>query len=81
MARQKDRDESIQLTKEQTQEAIASLQAWFSSEREEVLGGLAAGMLLDVVLKEIGPMIYNCAVKDMQQFLQDKVEDMYGLMK
>ncbi|MXW26347.1 MAG: DUF2164 domain-containing protein [Dehalococcoidia bacterium] len=40
------------------------LQAWLREEREEEVGELAAGFLLDFVLDLAGPDLYNAALTD-----------------
>ena len=37
---------------------------FFREEREEEIGDLAAGMLLDFIEREIGPFFYNRGVRD-----------------
>jgi uncharacterized protein (DUF2164 family) len=37
---------------------------YFREEREEEIGELAAGMLLDFIEREIGPVFYNRGVRD-----------------
>jgi len=55
---------AIELQKEAKKEAIASIERWFHEEREERIGNIAAGALLNFMLEEIGPSIYNRAVAD-----------------
>ena len=47
-------------------DAIASLQRYFDDNLPEPIGDLAAGMLLDFFLEELGPVIYNAAIADAQ---------------
>jgi uncharacterized protein (DUF2164 family) len=67
---------AIQLAKEAKQEAIASIERWFQEEREERIGNIAAGALLNFVLEEIGPSIYNQAVADVQERLQMRIGEL-----
>lgn len=60
----------IELTSEARDEAIASLQTYSEQNFDERLGNLGAASLLDFVLEEIGPSIYNQALKDLQERLQ-----------
>ena len=43
---------------------VRELQAWLLEERDEELGELAAGFLLDFVLDLAGPDLYNAALTD-----------------
>ena len=67
---------AIELTKEAKNEAIASIERWFAEERDERIGNIAAGALLDFVLEEIGPAVYNRAVADVQERLQMRVGEL-----
>jgi uncharacterized protein (DUF2164 family) len=51
------------LSKEERTEAIARLQDYFRREREEELGELAAGLLLDFIDSELGPLFHNHGVR------------------
>ena len=59
-------------------QAIASLQRFFEENMPEPLGDLRAGLLLDFILEEIGPAIYNRAIHDAQTRLQLRVADLSG---
>lgn len=70
-------DKSMELSKEARTSAIASLKRYFE-ENLEPLGDLPAGLLLNFLLAEIGPAIYNQAVADAQVRLQMRVADLNG---
>lgn len=70
--------EQMELTKEARAQAIASIQRYFEENLESSLGNLPAGNLLDFFLQEIGPAIYNRAIADAQQRLQQRVIDLSG---
>ena len=65
----------IELPKEARQEAVASIERWFSENMEEKIGNIAAGALLNFVLEEIGPRIYTHAVAQVQERLQARVNE------
>lgn len=67
---------SIKLNKDDEKQLISSIQRYFSQNLEQDIGNLQATLLLDFILKEIGPSIYNQAVSDAQRYLQDKVSDL-----
>ena len=68
----------IELSKMARKDAVASLQRYFEENLPEPLGDLTAEMLLDYVLAEIGPTIYNRAIVDAQTRMQMRVADMSG---
>ena len=43
---------------------VRELQTWFLDERDEEVGELAAGFILDFVLDLAGPDLYNAALAD-----------------
>ncbi len=68
----------FELTKPQRTAAIASLQRYFEEELSEPIGDLKAGLLLNYILEEIGPVIYNQAINDAQTRLSARVADLNG---
>jgi uncharacterized protein (DUF2164 family) len=69
---------AIELSKEARQEAVASLQRYFQENLEQEIGNLAAGALLNFMLEEIGPSIYNKGVADAQERMQMRVSELDG---
>jgi uncharacterized protein (DUF2164 family) len=63
---------AIELSKEDRAQAIASIERWFRENREEPIGNVAAAGLLGYLLEEIGPSVYNRAVADVQERLQQR---------
>lgn len=55
---------------------IASLRRFADEEMEVEMGDLKASLLLDFVLQEIAPSVYNHAVADAQKHLLARVEEM-----
>ncbi|HEU4786727.1 MAG TPA: DUF2164 domain-containing protein [Gemmatimonadaceae bacterium] len=68
----------ITLSKDDAARAIASIRRYFAEEIEQELGELPARLLLDFILREIGPSVYNAAIADAQVFLRDRVADLEG---
>jgi len=68
---------AIELEKLQRADAIASLQRYFE-ENLDPIGDMPAGLLLNFILEEIGPAIYNRAVADAQARLQLRLADLTG---
>ncbi|MFZ2853289.1 MAG: DUF2164 domain-containing protein [Rhodocyclaceae bacterium] len=67
---------TIEITKQATTAAIASIQRYFTENMDEKIGSLEAGALLAFFLKEIGPTVYNRAVIDAQTRLQARVMEL-----
>jgi uncharacterized protein (DUF2164 family) len=64
---------SIEISKEARQQAIASIERYFLENRDEKIGNISAGALLGFFVEEIGPVIYNLAVAQVQERLQMRV--------
>jgi uncharacterized protein (DUF2164 family) len=67
---------AITLPDETQGELVQALKGYFRDERGEEIGDLQASFLLDFVLKEIGPSVYNQAVRDVQAHLSGVVSDL-----
>jgi len=65
----------IELNKEARSEAIKSIERYFQENMEERIGNIAAGALLGFFVEEIGPVIYNQAVADVQERLQARISE------
>ena len=72
----RDQEMTIELTKEDRSQAIASIERYFDESLEQRIGNVAAGALLGFFLEEIGPTVYNQAVADVQQRLQARILDL-----
>jgi uncharacterized protein (DUF2164 family) len=66
----------IELPKELRTQAIQSLERYFRENMDEPIGNIAAGGLLGFFVEEIGPVIYNKAVADVQERLQLRVSEL-----
>jgi len=64
---------SIELPKEAHKEAVASIERYFEQNMEERIGNIAAAALLNFFVEEVGPSIYNKAVADVQERLQQRI--------
>ena len=69
---------AFELCKDDRADALASIKRYFRENMPEPIGDLAAGMLLDYLLEEIGPAIYNRAIADAQSRMQQRVQDLDG---
>lgn len=66
---------AIQIPKEARAQLIASIERYFQEHRDERIGNVAAGALLGFFLEELGPLVYNRAVADVQERLQARVAE------
>jgi uncharacterized protein (DUF2164 family) len=69
---------TIELSKQTRADAIASLQRYFEENLPEPIGNLPAGLLLNFFLEEIGPAIYNKAIRDAQAQMLQRATDLDG---
>ncbi len=69
---------AVELSDEARRQAVASLRRFCTDELEleDGIPEIQATQLLDFVLKEIGPSVYNAAIADAQAFLRDRLADM-----
>ena len=67
---------TIELSREARKEAISSIERYFAENMEEKIGNVAASGLLGYFLEEIGPLVYNKAVADVQERLQMRVSEL-----
>ena len=66
---------TIELPNATRQTAVASIQRYFQQHMDEPIGNITAGALLGFFLEEIGPLVYNKAVADVQQRLQARIQE------
>ena len=58
------------------QQAIAAIQQYFADNMDEPIGDLKAGLLLDFILTELGPTVYNQAIADARAFFEERTSDL-----
>lgn len=71
----KDPTMAIEIPKEARAQLITSIERYFQEHRDERIGNVAAGALLGFFLEELGPLVYNRAVADVQERLQARVDE------
>ncbi|WP_339160239.1 DUF2164 domain-containing protein [Paenibacillus sp. FSL W8-0186] len=73
----------LKLPREQREQMISLIQEYFDVERGEQIGDLGADGMLDFFLKQIGPYVYNQALSDSRQLVNERMasleEDIYAL--
>ena len=76
-----EKKDSIKISKETRAELIAAVKNYFDKERDEELGDLAAGFILDFIIDELAPTFYNQGVYDSYQFMNVRCEDLLTILK
>lgn len=71
--------QKVELRKDIKDKVIEDIKKFFCEEREEELGNLAAEIILDFFIDEIGPYIYNQGIADAADFVGKKLEDIYEI--
>ncbi len=71
----------IELKKEVRAVLVESIKRYYWNEREEELTNLGAELMLDFMVNEIGPFIYNQGIEDSYAYMNERIEDLLGLQK
>lgn len=71
----------FKLEKDVKERIIGEMQRYFVEERDEEIGNLSAELLLKFMIEQVGPAIYNQAIRDAHLLVTKKIEDLYGLEK
>jgi uncharacterized protein (DUF2164 family) len=66
----------IKLDKETQKYLLSSIKRFFTDEMEEEIGDLKAARVLEFVVNEIGPSIYNQAIADARAYLEEKASEL-----
>jgi uncharacterized protein (DUF2164 family) len=67
---------AITLRPEAQKELVGSIKRYVAENFDQEIGDLKAGLLLDYVLKEIAPSVYNQAIADAQGYFAARTEDL-----
>ena len=67
---------SLTLPDEARKQAVAALRSYAADNLDEEFGDLKASLLLDFILSELGPTIYNQAIADARAFFEERVGDL-----
>ncbi|MDR3542476.1 MAG: DUF2164 domain-containing protein [Desulfosporosinus sp.] len=71
----------INISKEVRAVLVESLKRYYWNEKNEELSSLGAELLLDFIMNDIGPYIYNKAIEDSYAYMNERIEDLLGLEK
>lgn len=73
--------DNFKLTKEQKEYMASEIKTYFSNEREEELGDLAANLMLNFIVEKLAPEFYNMGVFDSYKYMNERTEDLLGIQK
>nr|WP_139257385.1 DUF2164 domain-containing protein [Desulforamulus aeronauticus] len=76
-----DLKEIIKLNNESRQYLISEIKTYFQKERDEDLGDLAAGLILDFFIEKLASEFYNQGVYDSYIYMNERIEDLLGIQK
>lgn len=68
----------ITLDPQRRARVAARLQLLFAKEFDETLSDFRAAEIIDLMLRTLGPAVYNQAVQDVRSHLQVKLDDLDG---
>ena len=68
--------ESIVISDDARKRALASIRRYFAESLDDEIGELKATLVLDYVLAELGPTIYNQAIADARGFFEERAADL-----
>jgi len=66
----------FKLSKDDESKLSASIKRYVSENFETDMGDLQSSLFLQFYLEEIGPYVYNRAIRDAQEYLQERVMDL-----
>ena len=75
----------VKLPREDKERIAHSVIAYFEQERSESIGQLGAEQLVEFMLKELAPYVYNKAISDARLLLNEKLsqieDELYAMEK
>jgi uncharacterized protein (DUF2164 family) len=71
----------LKITKERKDEMVLAIKNYFSKEREEELGDLAAALILEFIIEQLAPEFYNQGIFDSYNYMENAIEDLLSIQK
>jgi len=68
----------LTLSDDAAKHAAASIKRFFAEELDQDIGELKAALVLDFILAEIAPSVYNGAITDAAAYFRERVADLDG---
>lgn len=72
---------TFDISKEKRETLKNEIKTYFYEERDEELGDLAAGMILDFFMDKLAVEFYNQGIEDSYKYIIDRAEDLLGIQK
>ncbi|MEM9939691.1 MAG: DUF2164 domain-containing protein [Pseudomonadota bacterium] len=69
---------TLEIDPQRRETLIAELQSLYRNELDEQISAFRAEQIFDLMIKTLGPGIYNQAVQDVRAHLQTKLDDLDG---
>ena len=69
---------TVELTEDRRERLRAHLQRFFNEQFDENLSEFRANELIDLLLRTLGPEVYNQAVQDVRAHFQTRLDDLDG---
>jgi len=69
---------SIKLQKDTEAYLLGSITPFVAENLDAEIGDLKAALFLEFCVREIGPSVYNQAIADAQDYMQEKAADLGG---
>jgi uncharacterized protein (DUF2164 family) len=74
-------NKKFEFDKESHQQMINMIKTYFKTERDEILGDIAAGSILTFFLEKLGPKLYNRGVADAHKYFKEIIDDVMEIQK
>ncbi len=68
----------IKLSEERRRDLLRAIKAHCLDRHGEEVGDLKTELLLDFFVEQLGPQVYNQAIRDAHGFFQEKLADLEG---
>jgi uncharacterized protein (DUF2164 family) len=69
----------ITVPPDKKKQILDSIKRYARENLDQEIGDLQAGLLLEFVLKEIAPTVYNQAIADAQAYMRGRLDDLEGV--
>lgn len=73
--------DELELSKEKREEMISLIKTYFYTERDEEIGDLAAGLILNFIVDKLAPEFYNQGVIDSYRYMGNSIEDLLSIQR
>jgi uncharacterized protein (DUF2164 family) len=67
---------AITLSRDALARLKPSLTRFFAQELDVEISDMKAALVLDYILRDIGPLVYNQAIRDAGRFVAERVDDL-----